>query len=148
MYRDHNENIEKRGAGTKLFIVENPFEAALGRIRRTLGDDQLCIAAEIDARQRVKQALDISVPACRVLLVDNPAFMLEITSVNRAVGIFIPLHLIVSAAGDRTFVKFLDLEHPPYDGLPMGIKGPLVDLHRQIVGALGRIAHCMAGIDG
>jgi uncharacterized protein (DUF302 family) len=132
--------MESRAASTTAFVVHSPFDSALPRIRRAIRNGQLSVAAEIDAAQRVKRALEIYVPPCRVLLIDNPAFMLETTAIDRASGIFIPLHLVVSGAGNRTLVHMLNLEHIRHSDLPIGIKAPVLDLQRQILRSLGRIA--------
>src|SRR5579875_766347 len=113
--------MENRSESTTAFIIDTPFDSALPRIRRTLRSDQLSIAAEIDAAQRVKRALEIYVPPCRVLLIDNPAFLLETTAIDRASAIFIPLHLVISGAGNRTLVHMLNMEHIRRSDLPIGI---------------------------
>ncbi len=132
--------MESRAATTTAFVVDSPFDSALLRIRRAIRADRLSIAAEIDAARRVKRALEIYVPPCRLLLIDNPAFMLETTAIDRASGIFIPLHLVVSGAGNRTLVHMLNLEHIRHSDLPIGIRAPVLDLQRQILRSLGRIA--------
>ena len=133
-------STESHAATTTVFILDSPFDSALLRIRRALRADQLCIAAEIDAAQRVRRALDIYVPPCRVLLIDNPAFMLETTAIDRASGIFIPLHLVVSGASNRTLAHMLNLEYIRHSDLPIGVRAPVLDLQRQILRSLARIA--------
>lgn len=132
--------MESRAAATTAFVINSPFNSALPRIRRAIRNDQLSIAAEIDAAQRVKRTLEIYVPPCRVLLVDNPAFMLETTAIDRASGIFIPLHLVVSGVGNCTLVHILNPEHIRNSDLPIGIRAPVLDLQRQVLRSLGRIA--------
>jgi uncharacterized protein (DUF302 family) len=131
--------MENRAANTTVFVVDSPFNSALPRIRGAIRSEQLSIAAEMDAAQRVKRALDIYVPPCRVLFIDSPAFMLETTAIDRASGIFIPLHLVVSGAGNRTLVHMLNLEHIRHSDLPIGIRAPVLDLQRQILRSLARI---------
>jgi uncharacterized protein (DUF302 family) len=140
--------MESRAATATAFVVDSPFNSALPRIRRAIRADQLSIAAEIDAAQRVKRALEIFVPPCRVLLIDNPAFMLETTAIDRASGIFIPLHLVVSGAGNRTLVHMLNLEHIRHSDLPIGIRAPVLDLQRQILRSLARIGERARNLDG
>ena len=132
--------MESRATSTAAFIIHSPFESALPRIRRAIRDDQLSIAAEIDTAHRVKRALEIHVPPCRILLIDNPAFTLETTAIDRASGTFIPLHLVVSEAGNHTLVHMLNVEHIRQSDLPIGIRAPVLDLQRQLLRSLGRIA--------
>jgi uncharacterized protein (DUF302 family) len=121
-------------------MVNDAIGSALPRLRTTLRREQLSIAAEITIAHRVKLTLGIDVPACRILLIDNPAFLLETTAIDRTCGIFIPMHLVVSAAGNRTLVHMLNLEHIRRSDLPIGIRAPVMDLQRQILRALARIA--------
>jgi uncharacterized protein (DUF302 family) len=130
--------MESRDAIMTL-AIDYPFDSALPRIRRAILEGQLCISAEIDAAQRVKRALQIYVPPCRVLLIDNPAFLLETTAVDRASGLFLPVHLVVSGAGDRTLVYLLHLDHMRHSDLPIGVRAPVLDLQRQLVRSLRRI---------
>ena len=132
--------MESRATSTAAFIIPSPFDSALARIRRAIRDDQLYIAAKIDTAQRVKRALEIYAPPCRILLIDNPAFTLETTAIDRTSGTFIPLHLVVSGAGNRTLVHMLNVEHIRQSDLPIGIRAPVLELQRQVLRTLGRIA--------
>ena len=132
--------MESRATSTAAFIIHSSFDSALPRIRRAIRDDQLSIAAEIDTAHRVKRALEIYVPPCRILLIDNPAFTLETTAVDRTSGTLIPLHLVVSGAGNHTLVHMLNVEHIRKSDLPIGIRAPVLELQRQVLRTLGRIA--------
>jgi uncharacterized protein (DUF302 family) len=124
---------------TMTWVIHHPFGSALTRIRRAILDGQLCITTEIDVAQKVKRSLQIYVPPCRVFLVDSPAFLLETTTIERASGLFIPVHVVVSGAGGRTLVHLLNLDHIRHSDLPIGIRAPVLDLQRQLVRSLGRI---------
>jgi uncharacterized protein (DUF302 family) len=132
--------MESRATSTAAFILHSPIESALPRIRQAIRDNKLSIAAEIDTAHRVKRALEIYVPPCRILLIDNPAFTLETTAIDRACGTFIPLHLVVSGAGNQTLIHMLNVEHIRQSDLPIGIRAPVLDLQRQVLRTLGRIA--------
>jgi uncharacterized protein (DUF302 family) len=125
---------------TMAFVLDHAFQPALVQIREAIRQDQLSIAAEVDAAQRVKHALEIYVPQCRVLLVDSPSLLLETTAIDRASGIFIPLHLVVSTTGSRTLVQMLNLDHIRNSDLPIGIRAPVLDLQRQLARALAKVA--------
>jgi uncharacterized protein (DUF302 family) len=122
------------------FIVDAPFDSALAKIRRAIREDRLCIAAEIDTARRLKRAMQIQVSPCKLLLIDNPSLMLETTAVDRASGIFIPLHLVVSAAGDRTLVHMLGPEFIQNSDLPIGIRAPVTALQYKVLRVLRGIA--------
>ncbi|HZQ55973.1 MAG TPA: hypothetical protein VFB14_27510 [Bryobacteraceae bacterium] len=125
---------------TMAFVLDQAFEPALAQIRQAIRQEQLSIAGEVDVAQRVRHTLEIFVPQCRVLLVDSPLLLLETTAIDRASGIFIPLHLVVSSAGSRTLVQMLNLEHIRNSDLPIGIRAPVLDLQRQLARALAKVA--------
>ncbi len=132
--------MENRATSTTAFVIDQPFDIALPQIRHAISASRLLIAVEIDAARRVKRTLDIHVPPCRVLLLDNPTVALESTFIDRACGVFIPLHLVVSGAGDRTLLHLLNPEHIRKSQLPIGIRAPVQDLHREITQSLAAIA--------
>ena len=132
--------VMENRAGTTAFVLDSPFDSALTRIRRALREDHLCIAAEINAAQRIKRALEIYVSPCRILLVDNPLFTLETTAIDRASGVFIPLHLVVSGVGDRTLVHMLSPHYVQSADFPIGVRTPVIGLQHQLLRTLTRIA--------
>lgn len=127
-------------ATTMAFVLDSMFGPALAQIRQAIRQDQLSIAAEVDAAQRVRHALEIFVPQCRVLLVDSPLLLLETTAIDRASAVFIPLHLVVSSTGNRTLVQMLNLDHIRNSDLPIGIRAPVLDLQRQLARTLAKVA--------
>jgi uncharacterized protein (DUF302 family) len=130
-------------SATTAFVLDSPFDSALIRIRRALREDNLCIAAEIDAAQRIKRSLQIDVSPCRILFMDNPLFTLEATAIDRASGVFIPLHLVVSGVGERTLIHLLSPDYVSCAELPIGIRTPVAGLQRQLLRTLKRIADRM-----
>jgi uncharacterized protein (DUF302 family) len=132
-------------AGSAAFVLHNGFEPALARIREAIQAGGLCIAAEIDAAQRLKRALQIYVSPCRLLLIDNPLFMLQAAAINRASGVLLPLHVVVSGAGDHTVAHMLTLECIRTSELPIGIRAPLLELRREVFGILSNVADGVGG---
>ena len=137
---------ESHAVSTAVFMLDDAIGSALPRLRKSLREEQLSIAAEINVTHRVKLTLDINVPDCRIMLIDSPAFMLETTAIDRTSGIFIPMHLVVSAAGNRTLVYMLNLEHIRHSDLPIGIRAPVMDLQRQILRALAKVGQRVRGM--
>jgi uncharacterized protein (DUF302 family) len=127
-------------AKAAAFVLNCRFDAALARVRQAIRGGGLSIAAEIDAARRVKRALHIRVSPCRILLVDNPFFMLQATSIDRASGVLIPLHVVVSAAGSRTIVHLLNLASVQTNELSIGVRAPLVDLRNELFRVLAGVA--------
>lgn len=125
---------------TVAFVMNTGFDAALARIRRALQGVGLSIAAEIDSARRVKRALQVRIAPCRVLLVDNPLFMLQAATIHRASAVLIPLHVVVSAAGGSTVVHLLNLAYIQSNELPVGLRSPLVELRRELFRVLSGVA--------
>jgi uncharacterized protein (DUF302 family) len=129
-----NENV------TLAFVLNSPFEFSLRRIRRAIVEDNLCVAAEIDTRKRIHRAFQIYESPCRILLIDSPFFALETASIDRASGVFLPLHLVVSAADDCTLVHMLASDYSYRVPFPIGIRSSLTGLQHQLWRTMGRIA--------
>lgn len=127
-------------AKAAAFVLNCRFDTALARVRQAIRGAGLSIAAEIDSAQRVKRALHVRVSPCRVLLVDNPFFMLQAASIDRASGVLIPLHVVVSAAGSRTIVHLLNLASIQQNELPIGVRAPLIDLRNELFRVLSGLA--------
>lgn len=135
-----NELTSITDAKAAAFVLNCRFGNALARICGAIRAGGLTIAAEIDTARRVKNALQIQVSPCRVLLVDNPFIMLQSASIERASGVLIPLHVVISSAGDRTIVHLLNLACIELNELPVGIRSPLVELRRELFRVLSGIA--------
>ncbi|MGH9584983.1 MAG: DUF302 domain-containing protein [Bryobacteraceae bacterium] len=127
-------------AATAAFVLNSGFEPALTRVRRAIRAGGLCIAAEIDVAKRLKRALRIGTSPCRVLLVDTPLFMLQAAAVNRASGVLIPLHVVVSGAENRTTVHLLNLACIRPNELSIGVRSPLLELRQELFGILSNVA--------
>jgi hypothetical protein len=125
---------------TTAFVLNSPFEFSLGRIRRGILEDNLCIAAEIDTTQRSRRAFQIYKSPCRILLIDSPFFVLETAAIDRASGVFLPLHLVVSGTDDGTLVHMLGPDYSHRVPFPIGIRSPLTGLQHQLWRTMGRIA--------
>lgn len=136
-------NIIGTPDATVAFVMNSGFDAALARIRRALQSAGLSIAAEIDSARRVKRTLQVRIAPCRVLLVDNPLFMLQAATIHRASAVLIPLHVVVSGMGDSTVVHLLNLAYIQSNELPIGLRSPLVELRRELFRVLSGIANAV-----
>src|SRR5579864_35164 len=93
-------------AATTYSIPES-FEAALKLIRAALYRAGLSVPGELDISGRIQRSLGIGMAPCRILYVCSKQSSLEVTNVCPAVGIFLPLHLVVSARGEQTEIHVL-----------------------------------------
>jgi len=127
-------------APTLTFVLEESFESALKTLRRAFAEDQLCVAVELDAAKRIRRALNLAVSPCRILLVENPIFMLEATAIDRSSAVFIPLHVVVSGNGANTLIHVLNPDYSQLRDSPVGVRIPLARIQDQVLGALRKVA--------
>lgn len=125
---------------TVAFLFNAGFEPAFARVRQAIQAAGLSIAAEIDSARRVRRTLQVRIPPCRVLLVDNPFFMLQAATISRASGVLIPLHVVVSGTRSGTVVHLLNLAYIQANELPIGVRSPLVEIRRGLFRVLSGIA--------
>lgn len=119
--------------------VAERFDKALKTIRLALAEGDLSVVGEIDVTARPAWSASRKAGASRLLLVDSPLLVFEALALDRAAGVFFPLHLLVSASGEETLVSWpepsvlLDLR------LPAGAAEPLDELRARVTAALDTI---------
>lgn len=106
-------------------FVNTGFERALKRVRAALEANDLEIAGEINMGAE---------PRCRVLLVDSPLLVFEGIALDRAAGVYFPLHVVVTADGARTAVS--TAARSSEGRLPVGAAGPIEALEQRVATAL------------
>ncbi|MFB3779019.1 MAG: DUF302 domain-containing protein [Bryobacteraceae bacterium] len=124
---------------TQTYVIPEPFERALRRLRDSLGSEGLSVPAELDLSARMREQLGLSIPPCRVLCVDSPAAVAETLAIDSAGAVFLPLHLVVAGRGPRTLVHLAGATALGSGGLPVGVKGPVRKLLTRLASALQRI---------
>lgn len=120
----------------QTFVIDERFDKAIRLIRSALEQQELSIAGELDLRPSGVLRLGKRPPAARLLLVDSPLLLFEALALDRAAGVFFPLHLLVSADGDRTHVSCVEPASLFDVRLPAGSSQPLADLRNRIAIAL------------
>ena len=119
-------------AATTYSIPES-FEEALKLIRAVLARAGLSVVGELDISGRIQRSLGIGMAQCRVLYVCSRQSILEAISVCPAVGIFLPLHLVVSARGEQTEIHVLaSLPSNGCDPLASAVNGVQDEVSRAI----------------
>jgi uncharacterized protein (DUF302 family) len=89
------------------YSIPEPFEAALKLIRAALARAGLSVVGELDISGRIQRSLGIGMAQRRVLYVCSKQSSLGAVNVCPGVGIFLPLHLVVSARGEQTEIHLL-----------------------------------------
>ena len=92
--------------------------------QRTGGHGPGCAGEFNVARALGVGEAEIAVPS-RILLVDCPLLAFEALALDRAAGVFVPLHVLVSAIGDRTRVSAVNPSALFGARLPIGAAEPV-----------------------
>jgi uncharacterized protein (DUF302 family) len=121
----------------RTYVIEEPFDRALKLVRHALEIQELSIAGEFDVTKDIvtDDSFERLEPS-RLLLVDSPLLLFEALALDRAAGVFVPVHVLVSADGDSTQVVCVEPASLFEARLPVGASQPLADLRRRVTMAL------------
>jgi uncharacterized protein (DUF302 family) len=90
-------------------IVEMPYEAALERVRETLGDEGFGILTEIDIREKLQEKLGIDYRRYIILGACNPPLAHRALEAEADIGLLLPCNVIVyDLDGKQSVVAALD----------------------------------------
>ena len=124
------------GVVGETYVVPERFPKAVKRIRRSLGEWELSVVGEFEAMRLCDGEDGEKWEPFRILLVDCPFLAFEAQALDRAAGVFFPLHVYVGGDGDRT-QAFIASSCDLFDGrLPLGVAGPLAKLQDRVSLAL------------
>jgi hypothetical protein len=84
---------------TATLAIQEPLNEAVELLRRALAERGLEIAADLDTAGRIRKALRIDSPPCRVLCVDCPVALLEALPLDQSAAVLLPSHLVVTGPG-------------------------------------------------
>ena len=125
---------------TATLVMRKPPDEALRLIRRALAEGGLEISADLDLTGRIRKALRIDLPPCRVLCVDCPVALLEALALDRSAAVLLPLHLVVAGQNGLTLVHLLNPAAALYSGLPVTARAAVSKLQARIAQAVGSIS--------
>ena len=121
-------------------IVRQPLNQALRSIRRALAEGGLQIATDLDMAGRIRKALRIDFPPCRVLGVDCPVALLEALALDRSAAVLLPLHLVVAGQDGFTLIHLFNPAAPLYGGLPVTARAAVSKLQARIAQAVESVS--------
>ena len=121
----------------KDIVVERRFGSVIKQIRTAIADAELDIAAEFDVDGSLREHLDGG--KCHLLLVDCSLTNFELLTMDGAAAVFLPLHVLVSADGNRTRVFWANVPTLLHARLPAGAAAPLQRLEARLSWALQAI---------
>lgn len=120
----------------QTFTIPERFGKAVKLIRGALAQTDLSVVGEFDTTGAFGEEPGKKVEQSRVLLVDCPLLVFEAQALDRAAGVFFPLHVLVWADGDRTQVSTASSGALFDVRLPLGAAGPMERLQARVTMAL------------
>ena len=125
---------------TATLTIRKPLNEAVKMLRRALADGGLEIAADLDMVGRIRKALRIDFPPCRVLCVDCPVALLEALALDRSAAVLLPLHLVVTGRDRITLVHLLNPAAALYSGLPVTARAAVSKLQARVAQAVESVS--------
>ncbi len=127
-------------AAGHTYAIDERFDKALNLVRAALTAGDLEIVGEMDmpatwpGKSRTRPA------RCRVLLVDCPLLVFEGLALDRAAGVYFPMHVLLASDGVQTHASTV-LPSGLLDArLPAGATEPIGRLEARVARALESLA--------
>ena len=120
----------------QTYVIEERFDKAVKLIRNALRAQGLSVPGEFDVMDTIAPDSGKKPVPSKLLLVDSPLLLFEALALDRAAGVFFPLHILISANGDQTHVVCVEPASLFEVRLPTGSSQPLAALRNRIATAL------------
>jgi len=125
-----------RTSAGRTYVIAEDFDKALKLVRHALAERELGVTSEWDTIENRCGGFGQKLQRSRLLLVDSPILMFEAMALDRAAGALFPLHVLLSADGDRTQAIFVEPTTLFALRPPVGAAGPLEEMKSRIRAAL------------
>ena len=125
-----------RTSAGRTYVIAEDFDKALKLVRHALAERELGVTSEWDPTENRCGGFGQKLQRSRLLLVDSPILMFEAMALDRAAGALFPLHVLLSADGDRTRAVFVEPATLFALRPPVGAAGPLEEMKSRIRAAL------------
>jgi uncharacterized protein (DUF302 family) len=123
-------------AAGQTYMIAERFDKAVKMIRSALAETELSVVGEFDTTETLGKEPGKKAERSRILLVDCPLLVFEAQALDRAAGVFFPLHVFVWADGDRTQISTLNPTVLFDVRLPLGAAAPMEGLQARVTMAL------------
>jgi hypothetical protein len=133
-------------AAGHTYAIEERFDKALKLVRGALKAYDLEIVGEMDMPASWLGESRKRPARCRVLLVDCPLLVFEGLALDRAAGVYFPLHVLLASDGVRTRVSTVKPSGVFDARLPAGAAEPVERLEARIARALEPLAEGERGM--
>ena len=128
------------GDGNVSYCMREPYAGTIEAIRRSLASRGLRVVGQLDVARRLKQSLGIVTGPCSILFVLPLPDVLSMASAHPWAASFLPLHVVVSAAGEETRIQVQNLVCPDPGESETAIAAALLVIQSRIAEAVGAIA--------
>lgn len=120
----------------QTYTIAEKFDKAVKLIRRAMAETELSVVGEFDTTGSFGEQPGKKAEPSTVLLVDCPLLVFEAQALDRAAGVFFPLHILVWADHERTQVSTVSSGGLLEVRLPPGAAGPMEELRLRVTTAL------------
>ena len=100
------------------YSIPEPFESAVKRVRAALVRGGFSVPRELDISAQIRQSLGIDITQSTVMYVFCRQSFVEAMRVQSAIGIYLPLHVVISACSGQAEIHMLGSVPP--DGVITG----------------------------
>jgi uncharacterized protein (DUF302 family) len=132
----------------QTYTIPERFDKAVKLIRSALGEMELSVVGEVDTSGAFARENGKKTEPAKILLVDCPLVVFEAQALDRAAGVFFPLHVLVWGDGDRTQVSTVSSGELFDVRLPLGAAGPMERLKARVTMALESVSGSKDGGEG
>jgi uncharacterized protein (DUF302 family) len=93
--------------GIKVW-VERPYNEVLEAVRKEIKNQRLDLISELDLRNYIETSLGIAIPHHHILSVCSPDLAYRSYSLDKDLGLLIPVNIVVYEQGDGTIIECID----------------------------------------
>jgi len=93
---------------TRRIELDEPYDAAIPRVKEALKDQGFGVLTDIDVRQTLKEKLDIDVEPQIILGACNPQLAHRALEIDPRIAALLPCNVVVRSENGRTVVEALD----------------------------------------
>jgi uncharacterized protein (DUF302 family) len=127
-------------AGGQTYAIANRFDKAVKLIRSALAKTELGVVGELDTTGTFGKEPGKKAERSSILLVDCPLIVFEAQALDRAAGVFFPLHVLILADGGQTWACTASAAGILNARLPSGADGPMERLQARVAVALESVS--------
>lgn len=124
---------------TVTYLIAEPFQQALGSLRRALAARHLNVAGRFDISDRIRRKLLIGTAPCVVLFVSPPRPLGAALEADPCAAALAPFHIVVSERGRQTEIHVLRILPVDWGQLEPSSIAALHEAHSEILRALESI---------